>query len=338
VKKRHQERMKDPAYRQKKKEQAAAWRAKNKPKHTEYLRERKRKQSGVGAIPDPDEILFYGYKEPLRPFKEGHGYEGVLIFSKGQDKIQCHFCGGMFKTLAAHLKMHGLTATEYREKTKLAASTALVGEGTRLRIVEGIKRTPEQIEAAKENLAKANKKLKGMERDKGKRVRGMKFLPLETKNKRGTCPDQLLDIIDKTIKSYGRVPSKTEFLSFHNGKYMGSIRYTYGTWENALKKLGERSLRHHYTDNDLLDAMRNFHKVHKRTPRYSDHQRGLLPSANTYYSRFKTLNNARLKANVPLVIQVSRKNYEEWTPTEEERGQMLDRLKSGTGAPKRKQV
>lgn len=300
--------------RAKRAEAARKWRA----KHPDGSRKAHRKLKGTGEIGNPEDIMFYGYKEPLRKFELGFGYRGVLIYNKKLDKVQCHYCGRMFRMLNnGHLKTHGLTAKEYKQKTELAPTTALIGEGTRLKLIER-PYNPNHMEELRKAQEARRERIKNGKPDKQS---GHK-LSLERKNERGTCPDQLLDMIDKTVKSYGRVPTEEEFLKMHNGKYLGSIRRTYGTWTNALAKLKLVPNMMKHSDEYLIGAMKNFYDVNKRTPRYSDMGRGLLPGSAAYYNRFKNMNHARLLANVPLVIRVGRHN-EEWTPDELEREKML---------------
>lgn len=45
--------------------------------------------------------------------------------------------------------------------------------------------------------------------------------------------------------------------------------------------------RYRYTNDQLLDFLKNFEKKHSRKPSYSDARRGLLPSLSTYIYRFK---------------------------------------------------
>lgn len=287
----------------------------------ERFRERDRKINGTGEIANPDEVMFYGYKEPLKKFQGGFGYHGVLTYSKDKGKVQCHICGRLFKSLSNHItRCHGLTAKEYKFKTGLAQTTALISEETREKMLlrpRGC--NDEQLRKVQKDYIKSGKRHKKIG----------KPLALEIKNKRGTCPDQLLDIIDKTIKSYGRVPTVKEFLSFHNGKFLASIEKTYGSWGRALKKMNQRprgETKQKHTKDDLIEAIKNFYEVNNRTPRWSDFNRGLLPPASSYYRDFKNLNHARLVANVPVLISVGRRVVDEWKPTEEERRKQLMRM------------
>jgi hypothetical protein len=280
---------------------ARNWR-KNYP---EKSRKANREKLGTGLS---DTVIFYGYKEPLVKFENGFGYRGVLSYSKDADKVQCHFCGLLFRSINnGHLdKCHKLTALTYKEKTGLSPTTALVGEGTRKKLIDRGWNPKHMEELKKAQQNRRDRKAKGLPD-----LQSGKKMSLEIKNKRGTCPDQLLDKIDKTIKSFGRVPTEEEFLTFHQGKFLGSIRNTYGTWTNALAKLGHRPNNLGFTREELLEAMRNFYKVHKRTPRWSDMERGLLPSGNVYYKNFVSLNMAREEAGVPVLIPLGNRKYDE---------------------------
>ncbi len=284
-------------------EAARNWRK----KYQEDVRKKGRELKNTGEFASIDDIIFYGYKEPLRKFDGGHGYMGVLSYSKTNDKVQCHLCGLLFKSLNnGHLgKVHNITARQYKDKVGLKPSASLVGEGTRKKLMDrGY--NPNHME----ELRKVHEKRRAIIKKTGKDPQSHPKMSLEKKNERGTCPDQLLDKISNTIKSFGRVPTQEEFLKFHNGKFLGSIRKTYGTWTNALLYLGKRPNRVIYSKEDLLEAMRNFYRVNNRTPRWSDMQRGLLPDWNCYYRQFKSLNQARQEAGVPVLIPVG-KHYEE---------------------------
>ena len=298
---------------------AKNWRVKNRDHVLDYMRRR----LSTGEKASPDNIIFYGYKEPLQRFEEGFGYKGVLMYHKDKGKVQCHLCGRLFKMLNnGHLgKIHGITAREYKIKTELKLSSALCGEETREKL---LKRgwNPNHMK----ELEKVQERRRIIIKETGKDPQSHHKMSLETKNERGTCPDQLLDIIEKTIKSYGRVPTMEEFLSFHSGKYTGSIRKTFGGWTAALKKLGKRPPKRTgnvpYTREELCDYLSEFFRINERTPRWSDFNRGLLPDGRVYYKYFKNLNHARLLANVPLIIPNSRHNSE-WVPSQKEREKML---------------
>ncbi len=279
--------------------------------------EQYRKRNNIGEIASDDSILFYGYKEPLTKFEGGYGYKGVLSYSKDMKKIQCHLCGRLFTTLNGHIRaIHKLKASDYKEKTGLAKSTCLMSEEVREKFINRNRR-PDDAECAKkarETLAR--KRAEGW-RPKYKHS-------LELKNKKGSCPDQLLDLISKTAKSYGRTPTLEEFRKFHHGSYVGSIVKTYGSWTAAVEKLGMKTHEtSNMTDEYLIEQIKNFYTVNKRTPRWSDFKRGLLPNVGIYYSRWQTLNKIRAVAGVPLVIHFG-SNVEEYNPSEIERNKITN--------------
>lgn len=262
----------------------------------------------------PDEIEFGNYKEPLSAFKggkvgkknfrEGYGYKGVLMYSKERDRVQCHLCGLMFRSITeSHtLHIHGITIKEYRKLTGLADTTRLIGEGTREKLIKNynirpmvpIKDRPEDFKISKKTLVASNK------RRAGTKIR------METKNKRGSCPEQLLAKIRDLREELGRTPSRRDFQMKHKGRFMGTIYATFGSWRNAVKKAGYKPVsqvkKEKYSDERLLEYMQEFYDIHKRSPRSSDFRRGLLPDTKVYIKRFGSLNNARIEAGVPVLV------------------------------------
>jgi hypothetical protein len=302
--------------------QGKEWQQKWRDNHREEYRERCRKRIKSGEIVSDDNILFYGYKEPLRKFEGGFGYQGVLSYSKDKDKVQCHLCGRMFRFLNnGHLgKIHGITSSEYKEKVGLSPQASLVGEGTR----EKLFLRPHNPKHMKE-LKNIWKNRKNIIKKTGKDPQSHPKQRLEIKNRKGTCPDQLLDMIDKTTKSFGRVPTQEEFVKFHYGKYLGSIRNTFGTWTEALAKLNLKTNHKEYTPEYLITEVKEFYKVHRRTPRWSDWKRGLLPNIGSYYTHFRGLNHVRALAGVPVVIQYTGRRSEEVMPDEKMRMQLINK-------------
>lgn len=278
-----------------------------------YLRQKYK----TGLTLSPDQIQFYGYKDPLRKFDKGFGYAGVLSYSKDKDKVQCHFCGKFFAALGVHIHAeHKLSAKTYKVKVGLEKGTALIGEGTREKMIKHSNILKGHVVLARKRRAESYAKRKPYNRT----------WALEHYNKQGSCPDQLLDVIEKTAKSFGRTPTEDEFKAFHKWRYFGVIVKTYGSWGNALKKLNRQTHKApSLTNEDLLKRLSEFYKLNKRTPRLSDMKRGLLPSWITYHRKFGSLNRARALAKVPYIIHVGR-TVEEWMPTEEERQKLIMKI------------
>ena len=160
------------------------------------------------------------YKEPMRaiPKKEGFGYYGAIMGSLDGKYLQCHICGNLYGELIAHVRMaHKVSDGEYREQFQLAGSTALCSEEQRelkkQRALEFFKTlTPEQ---KKEMQLKARRNFLIWKKEAGDNAfKAMVTHPikLETKNKRGTCPDQLLDKIRQVKEKVGHTPTLKEFI------------------------------------------------------------------------------------------------------------------------------
>lgn len=256
-----------------------------------------------------EHVYFYGYKEPLREIMGGFGYYGTLAYSKDRDKVQCHLCGKMFGALRMHIiRTHKMSVINYKVKIGLAQGTALISEGTRRKLIQNA--YPVWLKTTKDWDKFAQARKEGREKFWASKPERHKK-PLESFNKTGTCPDQLLDIIDRTIKSFGRTPTYKEFKAFHHGRYSKIILATYGTWSNALSKLGKKTVHiPSYDKEELLNSMREFYAINRRTARWSDFKRGLISGYGAYLRCFGTLNNARRAANVPIIVQHGRKTME----------------------------
>lgn len=272
-----------------------------------------------------DDIYYYNYKEPLREFEDGFGYMGTVAYSKDKQKIQCHFCGrllaavttshiwacdGIKKYLVKHPGKKIDSVDKYKEELDLNKTTALVGEITREKLIKiGV----ENFVTHKADFA--NNFRRRRELAARNKMRTGEKQTLESRNKRGTCPDQLLDRVRKCREILGHVPSKREFCNFYKGKYLGILYEVFGSWVNAVKKAGYTpvsvSEKYQYTDQQLLDFLIGFYKMHGRLSRRSDHGRGLMPVYSTYFDRFGSINNARELAGLPVLIQIGRNEYHE---------------------------
>lgn len=246
-----------------------------------------------------DFLTLKHYKEPLRPVKKGYGYYGAIAMSKEDGRIQCHFCGELFDNLALHIyKIHDITATEYKLKFSLSRSSALVSERVRMdakeKTLEWMRRlTPEQKEAH-------------MRRARAGRREWRKFKErLEDKNKKGTCPDQLLDTIKKCAEKLGHTPSKNEFIAHYDSqRFVHLIYKTFGSWTKAIKmarltasekKAGKKK---EYSNEELLDYLSIYHQENGNIPTESDARRGLIPDVGVYKRHFGSLPKARKLAGI----------------------------------------
>lgn len=260
-------------------------------------------------IKHEDNILtLTNYKEPLMEVKDGFGYYGTLAVTVDGELAQCHICGKLFKDVGKHAEQaHNVKVRKYKEQFKLAYTTALISEAERearkYRMLDYLKSlTPEERRINKErNIKRLKEALK-------KRKKGQPKLALESYNKRGTCPQQLLAKIKEVEKKLGHVPTLAEFIDVTGGqRYKHLIFKVYGSWKNAVKLATNKTdftpknsgnTRFRYTDDELLSALKDFWEQNKKLPTATDCKRGLLPSENTYTRRFGSLVKARKLAKV----------------------------------------
>ncbi len=248
------------------------------------------------------------YKEPLTLVKDGYGYVGALTFDvKG--RVQCHICGLLYDNLGLHLRMHKIGGREYKEKFKLAYSTVLISEAERERRKKAMMKwyaslTPEELLRRKEITKEAMAANGRMNWAKDRKDR----LSLETKNKRGICPEQLIEIMNRAADEKGRLTPRALVNFYKSARYKKPIERTFGSWTRGLKAAGLKSKSRgavkgskipRYTNDALLDILRGHYDETGIMPTASDCTRGFLPSINVFIKRFGTFPNARKAAGIP---------------------------------------
>lgn len=268
----------------------------------------KQKEKTIIKFKDRNLTLHY-YKEPLTKVKNGYGFIGCLLSTIEGDAVQCHICGELFIDLAKHVSQkHNITSVEYKDKFQLARKTALISENERMarkqRFLNYLKSLTEE--------EKREFKIRARERYKNNHSRSRQ-ISLETKNKRGTCPDQLLQKIKDVAKKIGHTPSKTEFINeCDSQRYVHLIYKTFGSWTKALKLIGMEPKKpintgnsdgynqynKKYSDEELLEYLVIFAQENNRKPTATDFRRGLLPPYYHYTRRWGGIENARLEAGV----------------------------------------
>lgn len=257
-----------------------------------------------------NELIFYNYKEPLKKIKNGHGYYGVILSNKEGTKIQCHICGELYAELQAHVRQHHkVPVREYKEKYELAFTTSLVSEQIRT------DRKIQTINWLNSMSADEKKKMREQQRKnwlawrKKKTQRNQPKQTLETKNKRGTCPDQLLAKINEVAKAIGHSPTKNDFIDYWKSqKYVHIIYKTFGSWDKAKQMAGQQILTSNsvkqqkswkrYTREELIEYMQVFYQENNRPPTETDCRRGLVPDSAVYKRMFGSMQNARNEAGI----------------------------------------
>jgi len=257
-----------------------------------------------------ENLTLINYKEPLRKVTDGYGYMGTISSTPDGEKIQCHVCGELFKSVQSHTQQsHKLSDRDYKIKFGLSFTTALISEKERERrsnkTVDWINSmTNEELKVIRKKALKGLKKYYKTDKYKN-RVQPKK--QLEGYNKDGTCPDQLLAHIESVAKKLGHTPSKHEFIGeMGTQRYIHLIYKVFGSWVSALKMIGmipkssnnTTGQRPRHSNEELLEYLKIFTQENDRIPVATDFRRGLLPSYEIYLRRFKSIRIARHLAGV----------------------------------------
>lgn len=241
------------------------------------------------------------YKQPLKPYEGGHGFVGVVLQTEDGTKLQCHVCGGLFRSLASHIQLaHEITAKEYRKKFSLMHNTALVSDVERVVRVDRMNDMRSKLDFLPDFR-------KGVDAA-AKATRGKPYkMSLEVKNVRGSCLDQIVDKIKQFHADHGKTPTRYEFEDAYawGKRYVRLAERTFGSWSKALKKAGleMRTQENHghqgkrWSDDEILELITLFRREEGREPSFSDFRRGYLPHPATVTRRFGSLDHARALAD-----------------------------------------
>jgi len=227
---------------------------------------------------------------------------GVVLTSVDGEKIQCHICGELFIDLSFHIfKKHNLKVDEYKESFGIAKETGLISEEEKNRRK---KKTMAWLSnMTKDQMIEYRKKLSEMGK-KGSTIRkpGQPKEALESKNKKGTCPDQLLSKIKDVAEKLEHTPTLTELIRETGSQELKRLIFNmFGSYSNALRLLKfipERVIspgfKRKYSNEELLEYLRIFVEDNGRLPTSVDCRiGGFLPSEDTYKRHFGSLVKAR---------------------------------------------
>lgn len=255
-------------------------------------------------------ITIKNYKEPLIEVKNGFGYYGAIEVTTDGEYIRCHICGKLFYDLGSHARQaHKTPVSKYKEQFQLQATTALISEKERnnrkQRTIDWLKTLSD--EEKKNYRLRCAEKIKKFHERKHK-MRGKESL--EAKNKKGTCPQQLIEKIKETAKALDKTPTLAEFIDFTGGqRFKHLVLKVYGTWNNALRianlKSGTKRIGKYkkYSREELLEYLAIFSQENNKLPTATDAKRGLIPNDKTYKRWFGSLAIARQEAECERFIR-----------------------------------
>jgi len=115
---------------------------------------------------------------------------------------------------------------------------------------------------------------------------------------------QLLDMLRKFKEKHDREPLRSDT---GPGQFLPSsqtYRNHFGSWTKAKALAGVRDshnippTQRRYSNQELLDALRQFKEQHGRAPVFHDFKNGVLPDGTTYQRRFGSWSSAKKLAGV----------------------------------------
>lgn len=247
-----------------------------------------------------NQVFRWEEKAPFVP--SGKSVLGAIEYDKEKGKIKCHECGNSFLSISNHiLRGHGVTVREYKLKHGIGMKSRL--------------ESPDHCEAktfnGKVNFASTKRKLPSIEQRnaaKYRRMEAMKAGALERKNINSTCRAQCLARINQIADELGRTPTGPEL--GHSLK--ASARAHFGNLTEFARSAGLKPNpsgdRRAYTNDILIELLRDFYVLNRRMPSKADYRSGSLPNQATFIRRFGSLGEAFHAAGLS-------KEYEKWNVT-----------------------
>lgn len=215
----------------------------------------------------------YKAQEPFMEFKNGFGFQGVLMHDDVEDKVQCHLCGKWFDNLGQHIRhSHNETPDEYRMRVGLSLRTGLCSK----RLSEAHRRVAAKMYKRRASgLIAASRK--NRTRRSVKRARYHRQNPsssMQFKNSRGLCDLQIAARYEIVKKIAGHIPTIGD-LKRHDKKLCGVLMQRHGGRINDWrKKMGEKKLSPNeyrmFPDLDLVAILRKARTTLGHVPRPTD--------------------------------------------------------------------
>lgn len=245
----------------------------------------------------------YKAQAPFMEVKNGHGYQGVVMYDDAEDKVQCHICGAWFANLGQHTKRaHDVQVDDYKLEYGLSLRTALCSK----KISAAHRKSGLRTYASRASgLIRASKKNRARRRVKALSQvnRQAPNSSMQVKNSRGLCDLQIRARYAVVKKIVGRIPTHGDFLKY-DPKLYGTACVRYGSPNGFRKFLGERQLTHNeystIPDINLIAALRKKAKIVGRVKvKHFNKSNGIYPHYTVFYRAFgswaNTLRMAGLK-------------------------------------------
>lgn len=257
-------------------------------------------------------VFIYKAKAPYTA--SGKSIQGALEYDPADDTVMCHECGLWFKGLAGHLwSRHQMTAKEYKLRHGLKVTSGLTSEETRRKLI--ITSTNASRSQQKKGIgmfapAQMAATIRAQKKARRSANYGKRFAIAEYNNLHKLCAKQVLDKIKAAAEAFGRAPKVRELTEY--GVPTSAVRFHFGTHAEALRLAGLNGRIGNgqtYSDQQLLEMLRNVVLMKNRLPTRSDARRGLIAHQSTYVRRFGNWETAIKRAGY-----VPQRKYSQWAP------------------------
>lgn len=250
-------------------------------------------------------VFLYKQKAPFVP--SGKSVQGALEYREEDDKVRCHECGEWLTCFNSHLRVHGITAREYKLKHRLRVTTGLMGLRARSRCA-----------AIAVSIGSARHLRPRKKGNPDSRVGGHN-VKAEFQNEHGVCPEQVPFRLKRLAAQLGRTPYQAEAqaagihvksacMALNVKNYSGII---------SLLKLvpnDQNENRRKYTRELLIEMTRDFHAKYNRLPEGRDIRAGIFPSLSNMARVFGSVRQAWLDAGFGPEAEAQRwRNRNGWT-------------------------
>lgn len=239
-------------------------------------------------------IPLFKVLEPFMEAQNGHGYQGVVMYDKDSDKVQCHLCGKFYALMSTHLyRAHKTTDRDYKEQFGLPMRLALCSKRVSRQHRENIERHPELVkQLPKDHLRKTDsyttrKRRIAISKDARNRM--------AQRNKVGLCDAQMAYRYEIVEKIVGHKPTTTD-LKRYDYALLGAIERRCGTLNKYRMSRGEAiRLRGRFAPPplDIIASLRKTAKKINGVPRIREWKRSSRkPCVQSIYNAFGSWANA----------------------------------------------
>jgi hypothetical protein len=231
-----------------------------------------------------DEITFlFKGEEPYTPDANGNPL-GVLIERDG--KICCYECGGWYPSIANHIRVHNISAREYKIKYGFNIKSGLCSKAESLRRCLQCKNNrPPSVDYA-ERSKRGYKRIAptaSMQKHNSEPLHG------------GACPEQMIQRYKLLVSKFGENIT-TEKINDIDSFLMRWILREYKSIVKFRESVGIKSCFNNYKNKaDLIYDLREYFRENKRLPWFKQHRVDEFPhSRASYYSAFGSMTKALL--------------------------------------------